>query len=116
MLQIKLFTVNPIQENTYVVSDETKEAVIIDCGCFTEREWKTVKDYIEDQHLRPVHLLNTHLHFDHCLGNRFAVRANFTRSRDVLQFVRFDETEKKRRRLVRFAVVVPNVRLTKRLI
>ena len=74
MLQIKLFTVNPIQENTYVVSDETKEAVIIDCGCFTEREWKTVKDYIEDQHLRPVHLLNTHLHFDHCLGNRFAVR------------------------------------------
>ena len=74
MLQIKLFTVNPIQENTYVVSDETKEAVIIDCGCFTEREWKTVQDYIEDQHLRPVHLLNTHLHFDHCLGNRFAVR------------------------------------------
>ena len=32
MLQIKRFVCNVIQENCYVVSDETQEAVIIDCG------------------------------------------------------------------------------------
>ncbi len=72
MLRIKKFTVNPVEENTYVASDDTREAAIIDCGCFTAAEWARVKGYIEAEGLRPVLLLNTHLHFDHCLGNRFA--------------------------------------------
>ena len=29
---IKTFEFNLLQENTYVVSDDTKECVIIDCG------------------------------------------------------------------------------------
>ena len=33
MMTIKTFTFNPIQENTYVVHDETGEAVVIDAGC-----------------------------------------------------------------------------------
>lgn len=73
MLTIKQFNVGPIEENTYVVSDESKEAAIIDCGCFQENEWAYIKAYIHDNGLTPTHLLNTHLHFDHCLGNRFAV-------------------------------------------
>ena len=32
-MQVKAFTFNPFMENTYVVYDETKEAVIIDPGC-----------------------------------------------------------------------------------
>ena len=32
MLTIKTFPVNMIEENTYVVSDESGDAVIIDCG------------------------------------------------------------------------------------
>ena len=72
MLKVKEFTVNPVQENCYVVSDETKEAVIIDCGCFDKYEWDNIENYIESNGLKPVHLLNTHLHFDHCLGNAFA--------------------------------------------
>ena len=74
MLNVKKFIFNPIEENTYIVSDDTLEAVIIDCGCFFEKEWMRMKEYIEQNHLNPVHLINTHLHFDHSYGNRFAIR------------------------------------------
>ena len=42
MLKIKTFEVNPLQENCYVVSDDTKECVIIDCGALTEDEQGTI--------------------------------------------------------------------------
>ena len=32
MLTIKTLKMNMLEENCYVVSDETKEAVVIDCG------------------------------------------------------------------------------------
>lgn len=68
MLSIKTFTVNPLQENCYILSDETKECVIIDCGAFTENECKEIIDYIHSEQLKPVHLIATHGHFDHNLG------------------------------------------------
>lgn len=71
---IQTYTVGPIEENTYIVSDETGEAVLIDCGCFAESEWRPMKQYIEDKGLQVKHLLCTHLHFDHTLGNRFVLR------------------------------------------
>lgn len=73
-MDIKTFEVNPLGENCYVVSDETKEAVIIDCGCSTESEWADIKKYIAANDLQVRHLLNTHLHFDHVWGNAFAYR------------------------------------------
>ena len=42
MIKIETFVVNPIQENCYVVSDETKECVIIDCGALSESEQKAI--------------------------------------------------------------------------
>ena len=71
MLQIKRFVCNVIQENCYVVSDETQEAVIIDCGAQFEAERQAIKNYIESNHLRPVHLLATHGHVDHNIGNKW---------------------------------------------
>lgn len=71
---IKTFEVNPLCENCYVVSDETKEAVIIDCGCSDEYEWEEIKKYINTEGLQVKHLLNTHLHFDHVWGNTFVHR------------------------------------------
>lgn len=71
MITIKQFEFNPFGENTYVLSDETREAVIVDCGCMTERERRTLSAYIEEQGLTPVRLLCTHLHFDHIIGNAF---------------------------------------------
>lgn len=71
MIQIQRFVCNMIQENTYVVSDETGEAVIIDCGANDPEEQTAIKQYIEQNRLRPVHLLATHGHVDHNLGNKF---------------------------------------------
>lgn len=58
-----------LQENTYVVSDETREAVVIDCGALYEEERQAIVNYIDKQLLKPVHLLCTHGHFDHNFGN-----------------------------------------------
>ncbi len=69
MLNIKKFVVNPLQENCFVVSDDTKECVIIDCGVAYLDEQEALERYIQQEQLVPKHLLCTHAHFDHCLGN-----------------------------------------------
>ena len=69
MMTVKRFVFNMLQENTYVVSDETREAVIIDCGALYDEERTALLNYIKDLRLKPVHLLSTHGHFDHNFGN-----------------------------------------------
>lgn len=71
MLTIKVFPFNPFYENTYVVSDDSGECVIIDPGCHIEEEEEELKEYIVANGLKPVRLLNTHCHVDHVLGNHF---------------------------------------------
>lgn len=71
MFTIQKFVFNPIQENTYVVHDDTKEAVIIDCGAFYHEERIALKNYISENGLQLKHLLCTHGHLDHCFGNIF---------------------------------------------
>lgn len=73
-MYIKAFTVNPLGVNCYVAYDDTKEGVIIDCGCSTEGEWKGIKAFIDSEGIAIKHLLNTHLHFDHVWGNPYAAR------------------------------------------
>ena len=68
MIQIKSFVFNPFSENTYVLHDETGEAVIIDPGCYDKAELKQLYDYIETNSLKPVRIINTHAHIDHVLG------------------------------------------------
>lgn len=69
MLKIQTFEVNPLHENCYVVSDDTKECVIIDCGAFTESEQEAIITYISKNGLKPVHNLGTHGHLDHHFGD-----------------------------------------------
>ena len=71
MLKIHKHTFNPFQENTYIVSDETKECAIIDPGCSTDKERQLLLRTIEANGLKPVKLLNTHCHIDHFPGNKF---------------------------------------------
>jgi len=71
MLKIKTFVFNPVMENTYLLYDETQEAAIIDCGASNEKEQKQLADFIKENKLTVKRLLNTHLHFDHLLGNGF---------------------------------------------
>ena len=68
MISIKTFAFNLLQENTYVVSDDTLECVIIDCGAYYDDERKAITEYIDSRGLKPVHLLATHGHWDHNLG------------------------------------------------
>ncbi len=71
MLNIHHIVCNMLQENCYVVSDETKECVIIDCGVFFDKDKEALKKYITDNQLKPSRLLATHGHVDHNLGNAF---------------------------------------------
>ena len=52
MMKIKMFTVNPVQENTYVIYDETGEGAIIDCGCMSPEEERAVQSFIERESIR----------------------------------------------------------------
>ena len=72
MLSIQIFPFNPFSENTYVVSDESRDAVIIDPGCYTKEEQRELVSYIDAQQLNVKFILNTHGHIDHVLGNDFA--------------------------------------------
>ena len=71
MLNIQCFVCNPFQENTYVVSDSTGEAIIIDCGACFPNEHNAIKEYIMANQLKPVMLLGTHGHLDHHIGDSF---------------------------------------------
>jgi glyoxylase-like metal-dependent hydrolase (beta-lactamase superfamily II) len=74
-LNIRQFTFNPYQENTYVISAPDGAAAVIDPGCCTAQEQQQLSAYIAQAGLQLRYLLNTHGHIDHMLGNRYvAVR------------------------------------------
>ncbi|MBQ2645330.1 MBL fold metallo-hydrolase [bacterium] len=65
MIKIKLFVVNPIHTNCWVLIDEeSKDAIIIDLG----GEYKKISEYIAEQNANLKFVLCTHGHFDHILG------------------------------------------------
>ena len=60
MLHIKAFTFNPVQENTYLVYNDSGDCCIIDPGCYFSSEEAALQNFIRDNDLKPVSLLNTH--------------------------------------------------------
>lgn len=68
MIQIQSFVFSPFSENTYVLYDETKEAIIIDPGCYEPHEYQELDDFIKEKDLKLVGIYNTHAHIDHVLG------------------------------------------------
>jgi glyoxylase-like metal-dependent hydrolase (beta-lactamase superfamily II) len=71
MINIQIFAVNPFQENSYVLYDETKQCIIVDPGFSTSSEQQQLTNFIEKNNLVPKRLINTHCHIDHVLGNKF---------------------------------------------
>lgn len=71
MLKITGFTFNPFQENTYVLSDDSGECVIVDPGCYDQEEKSELAVFIDSEGLKPVRILLTHAHIDHILGINF---------------------------------------------
>ena len=73
-MEIHKFTFNPLQENTLVVTDDEKNCVIIDPGCYFQEEKEALKEFINSNGLEVKALLNTHAHLDHIMGNAFVKR------------------------------------------
>ena len=67
-MKIACLQFNPIQENTYVVWDDTKACIVIDAGNSNPREDAALDNFIAEHGLKPVMAVNTHGHFDHTLG------------------------------------------------
>lgn len=63
-MQIKQFPVNSLQVNCYVVSDE-HEAIIVDPGEASAQ----VLNFLRENNLQVVAIINTHGHADHIAGN-----------------------------------------------
>lgn len=74
-MEIKIFVFNPVQVNCYLLWDDTKEALLIDCGALFPAEHEELKNFVAEKGLTIKHYLNTHLHFDHIFGNPFVEEA-----------------------------------------
>jgi hydroxyacylglutathione hydrolase len=70
-MKIKVFEFSPIQENTYVLYDDSKSCIIIDPGCYFDYERDELVQFIDESSLKPMMLINTHCHLDHVFGNKF---------------------------------------------
>ena len=71
MLTIQSFCFNAFQENTYVLYNAQKNAIIVDPGCYLRNEQEALANFISENNLNPTLLLNTHCHLDHVFGNNF---------------------------------------------
>jgi glyoxylase-like metal-dependent hydrolase (beta-lactamase superfamily II) len=71
MLQLHSFTFSPISENTYLLYNEHKQAIIVDPGCYADDEKEKLSNFIALHKLDVQYLLNTHCHLDHVFGNLY---------------------------------------------
>lgn len=70
MLKVAIFQFQLFGINTYVVWDsEQRECAVIDPGIIDKGERDAIKRFIERENLTVTHLINTHLHIDHAIGN-----------------------------------------------
>ena len=60
-----------LAENCYIVSDDSKECIIIDCGASSEAEYEYIDAYITSNELTPKQHILTHGHFDHIMGAKW---------------------------------------------
>lgn len=72
-MKVAIFQLGLFGINTYIVYDPTtKDCAIIDPGMSTPDEEKALTDFISREGLHVTHVINTHLHIDHAIGNKFA--------------------------------------------
>lgn len=72
-MKVIRFPVNPFEMNSYIYYDEnTGNGVIFDPAVYYEEEKQTLIKLIEKNYIKIKHIINTHGHLDHILGNKFA--------------------------------------------
>lgn len=69
MIRIHQFTFGPFGENTFLLSDEDNNAIVIDPGMSNRTEQDEFDDYLTKNGLTLKRLLLTHGHIDHVMGN-----------------------------------------------
>lgn len=67
-MKIKKWSLNPFMENTYLLYDDSKEAVLVDPGNSNQAEDKAIIDFINEENLILNCILLTHAHIDHIMG------------------------------------------------
>ena len=76
-MKVAIFTFSLFGINTYVVYDPTTlECAIIDPGMMGREEEEAMDKFISRNNLKVTNLINTHLHIDHVVGDRY-VREHF---------------------------------------
>lgn len=70
-MQVHKLTFNDFRVNTYVLTDQTRECLIVDAACHLPEEEEQLRRLIQEKNLMPVKMVNTHNHIDHILGNLF---------------------------------------------
>lgn len=76
MIHWKNLIFNSFQVNTWLVYNDEGACLIIDPACADDFERNQLKDFIEENDLKPEMILATHAHFDHLTGVDF-VRDEF---------------------------------------
>lgn len=99
MITLKTFVYNSFQENTYLLSDETNSCIIVDPGMNTSNEQIKLTEYIGQNQLKPVAMINTHCHVDHVMG------CNFVKSTYNVPFIIHSDETHVLKNAVRFGEV-----------
>jgi len=72
-MKVKIFVVNPFEMNCYLYYNEkSKEGIIIDPGASDDSEKKLITGFLKENGVNLKHIINTHGHIDHILGNKWA--------------------------------------------
>ncbi|MGE8000591.1 MBL fold metallo-hydrolase [Lysinibacillus sp. NPDC093190] len=72
MMNVRSYSLGPVQTNCYIVSNKNKECLIFDPGEEADRIIKAIRG----NNLKPLAIFLTHAHFDH-IGAADAVRETF---------------------------------------
>lgn len=72
MINVRSYSLGPVQTNCYIVSNKNKECLIFDPGEEADRIIKAIRS----NNLKPLAIFLTHAHFDH-IGAVDAVREAF---------------------------------------
>ena len=68
MPQLKVFSFNPLQVNSYLLYEPNGAVILIDPSCMADQEFDELRDCIQLNAIRLVYQLTTHGHFDHLFG------------------------------------------------
>ncbi len=68
-LSLKHFVFHPYSVNCYVISEPQGHCYIVDPACYNERERLQLVNYIKQEQLTPLAIINTHQHLDHNTSN-----------------------------------------------